>query len=63
MKKEYPKDERVALLVKNYNPLKIVETLPTSEYTAYSENKGAKLAFCLRKYKDQRILLFSPKKI
>ena len=25
----------------------IVETLPTSEYTAYSENKGEKIAFCL----------------
>ena len=24
-----------------------METLPTSEYTAYSENKGEKLAFCL----------------
>ena len=30
-----------------YSLKKIVETLPTSEYTAYSENKGEKLAFCL----------------
>jgi hypothetical protein len=28
-----------------------METLPTSEYTAYSENKGEKLAFCLNKEK------------
>ena len=26
---------------------KIVETLPTSIHTAYSQNKGEKLAFCL----------------
>ena len=26
---------------------KIMETLPTSQYTAYSENKGEKLALCL----------------
>ena len=45
--KEYPNDKRVIRLKKGYNPKKIVETLPTSEYTAYSENKGEKLAFCL----------------
>jgi hypothetical protein len=28
-----------------------METLPTSEYTAYSENKGEKLAFCLNRVK------------
>jgi hypothetical protein len=33
--------------VQNFNPQKVMETLPTSEYTAYSENKGEKLAFCL----------------
>ena len=31
----------------NFNPKKIKEILPTSEYTAYSENKGEKIAFCL----------------
>ena len=45
--KKYPNEERVDRLKKKYNPKKIVETLPTSEYTAYSENKGEKLAFCL----------------
>jgi hypothetical protein len=45
--KKYPEDEDVMRLVKNFNPTKISETLPTSEYTAYSENKGEKLAFCL----------------
>lgn len=46
-------NEDVARLVKGYNPKKIMETLPTSEYTAYSENKGEKLAFCLNKVKTE----------
>ena len=49
---KYPNDERVIRLKKGYNPKKVVETLPTSEYTAYSENKGEKLAFCLGKTKE-----------
>ena len=49
MEKKYPKEERVKRLVKKFNPNKISETLPTSQYTAYSENKGEKLAFCLNK--------------
>ena len=48
----FPDDERVQRLRKKFNPKKIVETLPTSEYTAYSENKGEKLAFCLDKKKN-----------
>ena len=44
---KYPDKENVKRLVKNFNPQKIKETLPTSEYTAYSENKGVKIAFCL----------------
>ena len=45
--KEYPDRDNIRRLVKGYNPKKIYETLPTSQYTAYSENKGEKLAFCL----------------
>ena len=48
---KYPDNEAVQRLVKGYNPQKIMETLPTSQYTAYSENKGEKLAFCLNKQK------------
>jgi len=48
----YPKRENVKRLVENFNPTTIKETLPTSEYTAYSENKGEKLAFCLNKKKQ-----------
>ena len=49
---KYPDNEAVARLVKGYNPEKISETLPTSQYTAYSENKGEKLAFCLNRSKN-----------
>ena len=43
---EYPTRENVIRLYKNFKPNKINEILPTSKYTAYSENKGEKLAFC-----------------
>jgi len=55
--KEYPKDEDVIRLKKNFNPNKITETLPTSELTAYSENKGEKMAFCLNKTKNTGTLI------
>jgi len=48
----YRDRENVKRMVKNFNPTTIKETLPTSEYTAYSENKGEKLAFCLNKKKS-----------
>ena len=47
MSEKHPDDDRTQRLVSNFNPKKIMETLPTSSYTAYSENKGAKIAFCL----------------
>ena len=43
---KYPDRDNIKRLVKGYNPKKIYETLPTSKYTAYSENKGEKIA-CL----------------
>lgn len=55
--KKFPDDERVHRLVQKFNPSKVSETLPTSEYTAYSENKGEKLAFCLNKTKEGRKLI------
>lgn len=47
MKEKYPDDPRTIKLAKGFNPRSINETLPTSELTAYSENKGEKIAFCL----------------
>ena len=57
MKEKYPSRENVQRLAKNFNPQKISETLPTSTYTAYSENKGAKLAFCTTTKKDGEKLI------
>lgn len=52
IKEKHPQDPRTIRLVDGFNPQKINETLPTSELTAYSENKGEKLAFCLNKSKN-----------
>jgi hypothetical protein len=57
MKETHPNDPRVIRLVEGFNPKKISETLPTSELTAYSENKGEKLAFCLNTTKDGNKLI------
>lgn len=45
-KDKYPKRNNVKRLVERFNPKKISEILPTSKYTAYSEDKGEKIAFC-----------------
>jgi len=52
LKEKQPDDPRTKRLLEGFNPLKINETLPTSELTAYSENKGEKLAFCLNQSKN-----------
>jgi len=52
MKDKHPNNDSVKRLVEGFNPTKISETLPTSELTAYSENKGEKIAFCLNKSKN-----------
>ena len=56
-KKTFPDRENVKRLVKGYNPKKIYETLPTSQYTAYSQNKGEKMAFCLSTEKNNDTLI------
>ena len=50
----YPKDERVIRLAKGFNPQRINEVLPTSSLTAYSENKGEKIAFCLNRTRSPK---------
>jgi hypothetical protein len=57
MKQKHPEDPRTIRLVDGFNPKKINETLPTSELTAYSENKGEKLAFCLNTTKEGNRLI------
>jgi hypothetical protein len=65
MGEKYPNQDNVKRLVKGFHPQKVMETLPTSEYTAYSENKGEKIAFCLNKKRkgednmiDEHTLMF-----
>ena len=53
IQKKHPENECVQRLVKGFNPQKVMETLPTSSYTAYSENKGEKIAFCLTPKKNK----------
>jgi hypothetical protein len=48
---KYPEEPCAQRLKSGFKPDKFMETLPTSEYTAYSENKGEKLAFCLNREK------------
>lgn len=50
--KTYPEKECIKRLKDGFNPSNISETLPTSQFTAYSENKGEKLAFCLNHKKN-----------
>lgn len=49
---EHPDNAFVKRLKERFNPKVFQETLPTSVHTAYSENKGEKMAFCLNKHKD-----------
>jgi hypothetical protein len=57
MNKKYPNDEKIKRLKDGFDPTKIMETLPNSELTAYSENKGEKVALCLRKKKQNSELI------
>lgn len=49
---KYSDRDNIKRLYEGYNPQKIYEILPTSQYTAYSENKGEKLAFCIETEKE-----------
>ena len=42
LKEKFPNKEEIQRIVEGFDPKKIKETLPTSEHTAYSENKGEK---------------------
>lgn len=57
LKAKHPSDPRTKRLIENFSATKICETLPTSELTAYTENKGEKIAFCLNKKKHNDSVL------
>ena len=48
---KYPHKPEIQRLVERFDPRVISETLPTSEHTAYTENKGDAMAFCLNRNK------------
>jgi len=54
---KYADDEDVQRLVRRFDPRVICETLPTSEHTAYTENKGDAIAFCLNSDKKGMALI------
>ena len=58
--KKYSDRSEIVRLNEGFNPKKIQETLPTSEFTAYSENKGEKIAFCLDKKKGEHGEMIDP---
>jgi hypothetical protein len=65
MDEHHSSKENVQRLVKGFDQTVIKETLPTSKFTAFSENKGEKIAFCLNKKKqnnenliDEHTLMF-----
>jgi hypothetical protein len=57
---KYPNDDRVKRINKKFNGTKIKETLPTSKFKAYSENKGETLAFCLNTKNENNEKLMDP---
>ena len=46
-------DARVERLISNYRPEKLSESIPNTNYTSYSVNKGEKIVFCIRS-KDEK---------
>ena len=57
IKKNEPDHPITIRLVNGFNPKKCIETLPTNQHKAFSENKGEKLAFCLNKQNDNNLEL------
>jgi predicted metal-dependent hydrolase len=50
-------DARVERLISNYRPEKLSESIPNTNYTSYSVNKGEKIVFCIRsKDKQQKLV-------
>ena len=50
-------DPKVQRLVKKYNPEKISESMPNTNYTSYSVNKGEKIVFCIRTKTEKQELI------
>ena len=57
IKHDYNDNKFVERLSKNIKHTRLTETLPNSKYTAYSENKGEKIAFCMNKNKKSDTII------
>ena len=57
-RKDFSSDPKVQRMVKKYKPNRISESIPNTNYTSYSVNKGEKLVFCIRS-KDEKQKLVS----
>ena len=49
-------DPKVKRLVEKYRPEQLSESLPNTNYTSYSINKGEKIVFCIRSKKTGKIV-------
>ena len=56
MKINFPHDKRIKLLVIKFNPKNISESIPNTEYTSYSVNKGEKIVFCIRNKTTNKLI-------
>lgn len=54
---KYPDENRIKRLKQNYNPEKISESIPHTDYTSYSVNKGEQIVFCLRSKDEEEKLI------
>ena len=57
LKNNNSSDVKVERLVKNYRPEKISESMPNTNYTSYSVNKGEKIVFCIRSKDEHQKLV------
>jgi predicted metal-dependent hydrolase len=48
LRKKHYNDSNILRLFRNYNEHQISESLPNSQFTSYSVNKGEKIIFCIR---------------
>lgn len=49
-------DPKVQRLVSKYKPQNISESIPNTNYTSYSVNKGEKIVFCIRDKKTNELV-------
>jgi len=57
LKENNSSDERVERLINNYRPEKLSESIPNTNYTSYSVNKGEKIVFCIRSKDEEQKLV------